>query len=217
LGQDFRVTVLHADEVDRNHIPGLQAVQHADVLLLSIRRRVLPGPEMQILRDYVRSGKPVIALRTSSHAFSLRDSEVLGGNYHGSYPDELTSTVRSVPGGKTSPLLMNVPGLPFVQGGHMYKTGPLGPETSVVLEGVVVAGRWGQDVLRSARTSSRLPAARFRESFEECGLLGGGSSCPSGTRDNRRSAALAASDGSSSRGSNAFRRSGLVSLCAANS
>ena len=151
LGQDFRVTILHADEVDRNHIPGLQAVQSADVLLLSIRRRVLPVQEMQILRDYVRSGNPVIALRTSSHAFSLRDAsppegyadwpefdaDVLGGDYHGSYPDDLKSTVRPTTSGKTSPLLANVQGLPFVQGGHMYKTGPLKPEASVILEGVV--------------------------------------------------------------------------------
>ena len=151
LGKDFRVTVLHASEQEPNTIPGLKAVQSADVLLLSARRRTLPAADLELLRSYVASGKPVIALRTSSHAFALRegappegyadwpqfDAEVLGGNYHGSYPDELRSTIR-IPQLDEAPAILNgVGGIPFEQGGHMYKTGPLAVGARIVLEGHV--------------------------------------------------------------------------------
>ena len=151
LGRDFRVTILHADERNRNSIPGLRHIEQADVLLLSVRRRVLPTEEMQWIRDYVASGKPVIGLRTSSHAFALRegqpesgyadwpsfDAEVFGGNYRGSYPDALRSTVRLAEGVTSQPLMRGVSSQPFTQGGHMYKTGPLREGTTVLLEGHV--------------------------------------------------------------------------------
>ena len=151
LRKDFRVTVLHADETNRNSIRGLSTIQEADLLLLSVRRRVLPEQDMAMLRDYVASGKPIIALRTSSHAFALRegkppegfldwpefDAEVLGGNYHGSYPDELRSTVQLAPTDKTPSVLQGIDFQPFVMGGHMYKTSPLKSGTTLLLEGHV--------------------------------------------------------------------------------
>ncbi|MEZ5940813.1 MAG: SMP-30/gluconolactonase/LRE family protein [Planctomycetaceae bacterium] len=151
LRKDFRVTVLHASESNRNSIPGLSTVQDADLLLLSARRRVLPHDDMQLLRDYVASGKPIVALRSASHAFALRegsppeglsdwpefDADVIGGNYHGSYPDELRSTIQLAPTDKTPGVLRGVEFQPFVQGGHMYKTGPLKSGTTLLLEGHV--------------------------------------------------------------------------------
>ena len=157
LGNDFRVTVLHADDFDRNRIPGLEAVQSADLLVLSIRRRLLPADDMAVLRTYIADGKPVLAIRSSSHAFTLRrdqprpeigddqplvdwpefDAEVIGGNYTGSYPDELRSTVRVAPTDKLPSVLSELKGLPFVQGGHMYKTSPLKPGCTPLLNGFV--------------------------------------------------------------------------------
>jgi len=151
LGQDFRVTVLHADDRNPNLVPGVEQIDDADVLILSVRRRVLAAEAMERIRNYVESGKPVIGLRTSSHAFSLRDgkppeghqdwpkfdAEVFGGNYQGSYPDELRSSIRPLEMKNTSHWANDVNGLPFVQGGHMYKTGPLKPGAVVIWEGTV--------------------------------------------------------------------------------
>lgn len=151
LRRDFRVTILYASETDRNSIPGISAIEDAEILLLSIRRRVLPDHEMALLREYISSGKPVVAIRTSSHAFTLRntqppdgyqdwpefDADVLGGNYHGSYPDELRSTVRLAATDKTHGILEGLDFVPFQQGGHMYKTGPLKKGTTELLVGAV--------------------------------------------------------------------------------
>ncbi|MCA8999439.1 MAG: isochorismatase family protein, partial [Planctomycetaceae bacterium] len=151
LGKQFRVTTLFAKENDRNSIPGLSALRDADLLLLSVRRRVLPEGDMAILREYVYSGKPVIGLRTSSHAFSLRDgsppdgyadwpsfdADVFGGNYHGSYPDELRSTVQLAPSDTTPAIVRGLDEAEFVQGGHMYKVSPLANGAQVLLTGQV--------------------------------------------------------------------------------
>jgi hypothetical protein len=58
--------------VDPNYlqnIPGLEALEKADLLILSTRRRNLPDEQMQAVDKYLVSGKPVIGLRTATHAF----------------------------------------------------------------------------------------------------------------------------------------------------
>ena len=70
----------------------------ADLAVVSVRRRVLPAEQVAALRRFVSRGKPVVGLRTASHAFAPRgraavpegraawaefDSDVLGGNYQG--------------------------------------------------------------------------------------------------------------------------------------
>lgn len=53
-----------------DHIPGLAALRTADVLVLFTRFRDLPDDDMQRIVDFVEAGKPVVALRTSTHAFA---------------------------------------------------------------------------------------------------------------------------------------------------
>lgn len=76
--QGFRCTVLFAiDPKDgtinpavKDNIPGLKALDSADLLVMFLRFRELPDAEMKRIIDYVDSGRPVVALRTSTHAFS---------------------------------------------------------------------------------------------------------------------------------------------------
>ncbi|MGL4419425.1 MAG: ThuA domain-containing protein [Gemmataceae bacterium] len=58
-----------------NNIPGLEALENADLLILFTRFRNLPDAQMKFIADYVESGKPVIGLRTSTHAFANPKSE----------------------------------------------------------------------------------------------------------------------------------------------
>jgi hypothetical protein len=53
----------------RQSIPGLDALRQADLMILFVRRRDLPDDQMQLVDEYLRAGKPVIGLRTSTHAF----------------------------------------------------------------------------------------------------------------------------------------------------
>jgi type 1 glutamine amidotransferase len=54
-----------------NNIPGLEVLKSADLLVLFVRMRDLPDEQMKHIVDYVESGKPVVGLRTATHAFQL--------------------------------------------------------------------------------------------------------------------------------------------------
>jgi len=54
----------------RDNTPGIEAIDSADLLILLTRFRDLPDDQMKHVVDYVEAGKPVMGLRTSTHAFS---------------------------------------------------------------------------------------------------------------------------------------------------
>jgi hypothetical protein len=55
----------------RDNTPGLDALKTADLMVIFTRFRSLPDDQMQLVVDYVESGKPVIGLRTATHAFAM--------------------------------------------------------------------------------------------------------------------------------------------------
>ncbi|GAA5221738.1 ThuA domain-containing protein [Membranihabitans marinus] len=73
----FKTTVLFAineetGEIDPNHqtnIPGMKALESADLVIMLLRFRELPDEQMKYFDNYLKSGKPIIGLRTSTHAF----------------------------------------------------------------------------------------------------------------------------------------------------
>ncbi len=100
-------------------IPGLEAIEKADLAVLFIRRMTLPPDQLGRIRKHIDSGKPVVALRTSSHAFQNWlefDPQVLGGNYKGHHGSKLVATARVEPKAADHPILRGVPG-EFVTGG----------------------------------------------------------------------------------------------------
>jgi hypothetical protein len=63
------------DPHNRRNIPGLEALHGADLLILFMRWRDLPDEQMKYLVDYIESGRPIIGLRTATHAFELKTSK----------------------------------------------------------------------------------------------------------------------------------------------
>jgi hypothetical protein len=57
------------------NIPGMDALNSADLCVMLLRFRNLPEAQMKPFVDYVNSGKPIIALRTSTHAFNFGGSK----------------------------------------------------------------------------------------------------------------------------------------------
>ncbi len=53
-----------------NNIPGIEALDTADACVMLLRFRELPDEQMKHFVDYLNAGKPVIGLRTSTHAFN---------------------------------------------------------------------------------------------------------------------------------------------------
>ena len=52
-----------------NNIPGLEALKDADLMVVFARYRHLPEDQMARFVEYVESGRPVIGIRTATHAF----------------------------------------------------------------------------------------------------------------------------------------------------
>ncbi|HET6408952.1 MAG TPA: hypothetical protein VFG14_13785 [Chthoniobacteraceae bacterium] len=87
----FKCTVLFSinpktGEIDpetTNNTPGLEALGSADLCIMLLRFRALPDEQMKHFADYYLTGKPIIALRTSTHAFNYgKDSGTSYAKYH---------------------------------------------------------------------------------------------------------------------------------------
>lgn len=63
----------------QENIPGLEALDDADLMVLFVRFRDLPPDQMAHILSYVESGRPIVACRTSTHPFSFR-KYASGGN-----------------------------------------------------------------------------------------------------------------------------------------
>lgn len=75
----FKCTVLFAIDKEtgeikpdkQDNIPGLEALKTADLMVLFLRFRNLPDDQLEHIVEYVNSGRPIVALRTSTHAFNI--------------------------------------------------------------------------------------------------------------------------------------------------
>jgi hypothetical protein len=57
------------DPLTLTNMPGIAALDSADLCVMGLRFRELPDWQMKHFVDYFHAGKPFIALRTSTHAF----------------------------------------------------------------------------------------------------------------------------------------------------
>ncbi len=151
FGACFKLTFVYANANDRNDLPGIDALNDADLAIWSIRRRTPPKRQLDVLRKYIADGKPLVAIRTSSHAFSLRkgqpadgladwpefDREILGGNYHDHYPNDVATYVRAIEEASEHPILQGVPTEEFRVFGSLYMNEPLATRAAPLMMGRV--------------------------------------------------------------------------------
>jgi hypothetical protein len=112
-----------------NNIPGLKSLQNADLMIIATRFRDLPDDQMKYIADYVESGKPIIGLRTATHAFRIKPGktysrysydnkewpggfgrQVLGEtweNHHGRHGKQSTRGIRAK-GQEQNPILQGI-------------------------------------------------------------------------------------------------------------
>ncbi len=145
----WRCTYLMGDGL--HNIPGLEVIDDADLLFVSVRRQALPAADLARIRAYCASGKPVVGIRTASHAFVLRggespegsaqwpefDGEILGGHYTGHHGNELKATARVIDAARDHPILDGVDTKPFVTGGSLYMTSPIAESAIPLMMGEV--------------------------------------------------------------------------------
>ena len=152
LGKQFHVSLIYGDAKDGSLLPGLESLENADLLLLSVRRRTLTPEQLATFRRFIAAGKPVVGIRTASHPFHLRnqpppdgragwpefDLEVNGGrysNHYGAGPDTTIAIAAGVPADE--PLLAGISPSELIGKGSLYQVSPLAPSTRPLLIGSI--------------------------------------------------------------------------------
>jgi type 1 glutamine amidotransferase len=147
----YHIEIIHADTADKNNFPGLtEALGKAELLFLSVRRRTPRKEQVDAVRAYLAAGKPLIGIRTASHAFALRpkdkltdpklaiwqafDPEILGGNYTGHHGKD-KAAISLVPGAESHPILKDVNVSNLAGNGGLYKVSPLNVACTPLLMG----------------------------------------------------------------------------------
>jgi type 1 glutamine amidotransferase/nicotinamidase-related amidase len=139
----WKPVILQSDS--KTDLPDTEAIEKADLLVVFMRRREIPENQLNRFKAYFEAGKPVVGVRTASHAFQNWlefDHAVLGGNYTNHYGNPPDVTVRPSSGGLVaSPLLRGV----VAEGGSwrshstLYRNTPLAPTATPLL-----AGKWDE-------------------------------------------------------------------------
>lgn len=152
LGQNFRVSFVFADANERHRLPGLEAIRDADVMLISVRRRPLIKEQLDLIRQFIAAGKPIVGIRTASHAFARKgdeklpngveewkrfDLDVLGCNYQMHYGNESHPTISMAPDMQNHALLKDISTENLRAGGSLYKSRPLNPKAITLLNGTL--------------------------------------------------------------------------------
>jgi uncharacterized protein len=128
----------------QNHIEGLEALETADLMVMFTRYRALPDAELNRILAYVKSGKPIVGFRTSTHAFNypagsphtdLNDGfglDVFGQKWithHG----HTSTTAVTRQSGATHPILNGVDD--FAAQSWLYHVEPLNGPATILLNG----------------------------------------------------------------------------------
>lgn len=164
----FQCEVLLGSQDDkdpnRHYLPHMEKLKDADLLVIQVRRRALPKDQMAALRAYVEAGKPIIGIRTASHAFAMAapkplkpgakavapipipagleewphfDKEIMGCNYQNHYGKAAGNTVVTVnPEKKNHPILAGVPEK-FESPSWLYKIEPVEPTAEILMRGKI--------------------------------------------------------------------------------
>ena len=186
----FRCTVLFAIDPANgtvnpnvnNNIPGLDVLDKADLLILFARWRDLPDEQMEHIVRYMESARPVIGLRTATHAFMFKSSptyqrwssnstewdggfgrQVLGEtwiSHHGQHGKQSTRGIVA-PGQGNHPILRGIADGEIWGPSDVYTVKlPQAPEVQALVLGQVLAGMKPADPpLEGPKNQPMMPVA----------------------------------------------------------
>jgi Trehalose utilisation len=151
LSAHYRLHYVLATEAAPTIFSGLDGLAESEALFVSVRRRCLPIADLERIRAFVARGKPVIGIRTASHAFSPKngtpvptgaaawpewDATVLGGHYMNHHGATAATTAELCPTAPADhPILRGWPAGLVPTGGSLYKNTPLSPQAVPLLLG----------------------------------------------------------------------------------
>ena len=145
------VTALGDAGEDRNRFPGASLIDQADLLVISLRRRSMRKSHLDAIRQHLDDGKPLVALRTSSHGFDPKgdvpaghdtwrsfDVDVLGARYENHLRNRDGTTITPFAEAKDHPILAGAPSRPWHSGGTLYRMLDLDPNAQRLATGMTV-------------------------------------------------------------------------------
>ncbi|NQT81840.1 isochorismatase family protein [bacterium] len=144
-GYNARGTLIKARGFEE--LPGLEALDDCHVALFFTRRLTIGGEQLERVKKYCLSGRPIVAVRTASHGFQKWlefDKLVLGGNYHGHFGQGSTMAVAIHPRAKTHPVLDGI--VPIRSRASLYKTAPLTEDCNLLMSGSTPESKGSQPV-----------------------------------------------------------------------
>jgi type 1 glutamine amidotransferase len=198
----FKCTVLFAidpktgtiDPNVRDNIPGLEALATADLMVIATRFRELPDEQMAHLATYIESGKPIVGLRTATHAFNNPKSakyakyhwqsavagyeqgfgrQVLGETWISHHGDHGSQSCRGIvaTGQEQHPILRGIePGTIWGPSDVYGVRLPLPGDSTPIVLGAVLAGMKPDDaVLEGPKNSPMMPVAWTKTYTGEAG------------------------------------------------
>jgi len=132
---DVSVDVRHSQG---RELPPVPAPEEADLLVLFLRFREATDAQMERLAAWFDAGKPVVALRTTSHAFVDRKDwfpPYFGGHYKTHADNDAGTIVATAPAAWAHPVLRGVPLTMEMGHGGTYDTQPLSEGATVLMFG----------------------------------------------------------------------------------
>jgi hypothetical protein len=185
----FTCTVLFAvgkdgtiDPDRTDNIPGLQALRSADLMIIAARFRNLPDDQMKEVVDYVESGRPIIGMRTATHAFNLKSptyaryswnsKEAKGGfgrqvlgetwvNHHGHHGMESTRGIIA-PGAGNHPIVRGIRDGDIWGPTDVYEAHPPADCTALVLGQVLRGMKPTDEPVAGKKNDPMIPVAWVR-------------------------------------------------------
>ncbi len=154
----------------KTNIEGLEALETADLMVMFTRFRALPDDQLARVMKYVDAGKPVVGLRTSTHAFSypegsphtaLNDGfgrDVFGQKWITHHGNKSSTSVTVNAAQAAHPILRGVG--PFQARSWLYHVLPLNGPATILLEGDSINS---QQTARAAQYPPHQPVAWTRE------------------------------------------------------
>jgi putative membrane-bound dehydrogenase-like protein len=119
-------------------IAGLDQLDRCDAAIFFTRRLTIDEAMLEPVKRFVKSGKPIIGLRTASHGFQnwlAMDKEVFGGDYQNHYQDKAPCDVAIVEKQKDHPILKGCSS--FRSNGSLYKNPNVAADVTVLLTGSI--------------------------------------------------------------------------------
>lgn len=185
----FHCTVLFAIDPktgainpELSNIPGTEALANADLMIIATRFRDLPDEQMKPIVDFIESGKPIIGLRTATHAFNIKPGktyskytwtngdksyekgfggQVLGETWVSHWGNHGSQSTRGVfaPGAEKHPILRGIKSGEIWGPTDVYEAHPGGDSVPLVMGQILTGMNYDDPPLVGTKNEPMMPVA----------------------------------------------------------